>query len=334
MTGFRDLSRARRVAVLASVDLLLLASLEVLARLLSPPPASPYEILTGLAVRIGLPGLSQALEADSNRFWAVRPGVPETPVEGEVGPGQRVRFTFSTTAEGLRTVPGPPGPRVVVCLGDSCTFGVAVDDAETFPARLQALLPGRRCLNAGVPGYSSFQGRLYLQERIGRWKPEAVTIAFGFNDAAVWGGRADSAERSAARPVLAFLLRSRLAQLAWGALPERPPGTPGGTRPRLTPDEYATEIRRMVTISREAGARPLLVLWPAREQVPSGARSPYQAALLGVARETGAELVDLVRAFSEAGGPGLFADVVHANAAGNAVAAARVAAVLDGAGTR
>ncbi|MGH7289285.1 MAG: hypothetical protein ACREI8_14840, partial [Myxococcota bacterium] len=56
-------------------------------------------------------------------------------------------------AAGLRENGGPrPSGRPILALGDSFTFGDEVDDADTWPAQLEAML-GRPVLNGGVFGY-------------------------------------------------------------------------------------------------------------------------------------------------------------------------------------
>jgi len=70
----------------------------------------------------------------------------------------------------------------VLVLGDSWTFGVAVNDDETFCAVAERLLrrryPGRPItfINAGVPGYCSAQGLLYLQRELIRYSPDLVVV--------------------------------------------------------------------------------------------------------------------------------------------------------------
>ena len=57
----------------------------------------------------------------------------------------------------------------VLILGDSFTFGLGVNDSETFVANLNALQSDRQYINAGVPGYSPEQMLL--------WSDTAVQIA-------------------------------------------------------------------------------------------------------------------------------------------------------------
>lgn len=69
-------------------------------------------------------------------------------------------------------------------LGCSWTFGWSIDDEETFPWRLQALLPKHRILNYGTNGYGTIHGLIQLEEAIeAGQKPQIAMIAYGsFHD--------------------------------------------------------------------------------------------------------------------------------------------------------
>jgi len=81
----------------------------------------------------------------------------------------------------------------VICLGDSVTFGYPEDlnkPEDTYPKRLEVLLNERigmfnfEVINAGIIGYTSYQGLKYLQTDIIKYHPNLVTIHFGPDDAA------------------------------------------------------------------------------------------------------------------------------------------------------
>jgi lysophospholipase L1-like esterase len=83
----------------------------------------------------------------------------------------------------------------IVCLGDSWTFGANVDQQDSYPQRLSALLKQQypqadfEVLNLGVFAYSSYQGLLLLKKEIGRLQPDILLIGFGMNDSSVAGYR-------------------------------------------------------------------------------------------------------------------------------------------------
>jgi hypothetical protein len=82
-----------------------------------------------------------------------------------------------------------PNVRRILCLGDSLTFGNGVTEEDTYPRQLERLLtktgpPGRRyeVINAGVPGYDTWQEARYLAQDGARFKPDLVIIGFYGND--------------------------------------------------------------------------------------------------------------------------------------------------------
>ncbi len=116
---------------------------------------------------------------DPELFWSLRP-LAESP-DGE-------RWINS---DGLR------GPEIgakgeaeyrVLNLGESTTFAAQVRYEESYSALLEELLNREprerrvRVLNGGVPGYSLLQGVQFLKLRGQRFKPDMVTLYFGFND--------------------------------------------------------------------------------------------------------------------------------------------------------
>ncbi len=119
--------------------------------------------------------------------------------------GYAGRYTdvyLKTNSVGLRTLELPTGKKRmnefrVFCLGDSRTFGVGLPDRETYPAFLQDYLksayPTRdiQVFNAGVPGFSSAQGYLFLKNRVIDYQPDLVIIAFGHNDRWLREGKTD-----------------------------------------------------------------------------------------------------------------------------------------------
>lgn len=76
----------------------------------------------------------------------------------------------------------------VVALGDSCTFGKGVLEAETWPRQLEALLaaelPGRRPIvfNLGVNGYSSGHYLRVLEDVAETLEPHVVIVGYNIND--------------------------------------------------------------------------------------------------------------------------------------------------------
>ena len=164
-------------------------------------PASPSRVrrvafrlgavLVGLAVAMGIAELGLRLFAPQPTgpvALAPDPDVGVMPRRGFAGrkhiPGV-YEYRFSHTEDGLRTTPASPaaGPEVLI-LGDSFTYGVGVDDGETFASRLAEGLAERgtpvRVRNAGRTGGSPDYALRLLQAR--DWRPDVVVYAFYAND--------------------------------------------------------------------------------------------------------------------------------------------------------
>jgi hypothetical protein len=139
------------------------------------------------------PGTDQFFESDSRLFWRLRPNLRDVAAAERLPDGSTYRFTASTGPDGRRvTPPVNAAESRVLFLGDSSTFGIPVGDAEAFPAVVQRLVPGLAAINAGVPGYSAFQGRRLL-EHLAEMSdaPRFVIAAFWPNDRSTWDHLSD-----------------------------------------------------------------------------------------------------------------------------------------------
>jgi lysophospholipase L1-like esterase len=76
----------------------------------------------------------------------------------------------------------------IICMGNSCTFGWMIKQDQTYPKILERMLREKyphlkvEVINAGITGYSSFQGKRFLQDNIIGLQPDIITIDFGWND--------------------------------------------------------------------------------------------------------------------------------------------------------
>ena len=107
----------------------------------------------------------------------------------------------------------PGEEEVILCLGDSNTYGVFYAQEKAYPAQLQSVLdsraPGRyRTLNLGLPGMNSSQVASRLEGWIDRYRPRIVVVSVGINN--YWNLSDTGAERSGGGPLLD---RSRLYRL-------------------------------------------------------------------------------------------------------------------------
>lgn len=103
-----------------------------------------------------------------------------------------------------------PGANIIVCMGDSHTYGVFLERDEAYPAQLGKIL-GRvsgsyQVINLGVPGQNSTQIKNALPEVINNYHPEILVVMVGVNN----GWNIAGQEKSRFRKILN---RSKLYKL-------------------------------------------------------------------------------------------------------------------------
>jgi hypothetical protein len=219
---------------------------------------------------------------------------------------------------------GPPLPgRRILALGDSFTMGYSVPEEQTWVKVLEARLgPPWEVLNAGVPGYSTWQELAWFEEEGLALHPQIVLLGFFLGN-----DLADNARRrlpvemrdgrllaAGVRPLLLPLARnSHLYHLAWrarrGPLPQPEAGEDGWLA-------TAGLIDRLARLARRNGIRFIVVILPDRGPEH---RNQRLARLCGRA---GVEAVDLTAALR---GPGLyFTQDGHWTERGNRLAAQQI----------
>jgi lysophospholipase L1-like esterase len=253
---FRHLSSRALAVVLPLV--VVGGLLEGVTRLLDPTLGAYRAIRFG-----GDPNSPALFMTDPRLHWKLRPDVKLA------FQGVEVR----TDRDGFRNDPEPAGERVVLALGDSTTFGWSVEQAETFPARLEALLntaagaePTWRVFNAGVPGYTSLQLRILAERLVPALRPDVVVVSVGNNEAwpVVRSDREVDEHGRLAAAVVRLLSASRF--LVWAAETLRPQRTEPfkapslvGAVPRVGVDEYAANLEALIRTARRAGAEVVLL---------------------------------------------------------------------------
>jgi lysophospholipase L1-like esterase len=232
-------------------------------------------------------------------------------------------WRMRTNELGLRGAPlRSDGSRRILAVGDSCTFGWAVGEPLSYPVQLERRLardlPGEhiQVINAGVPGYTSHQGLLYLRERGLALEPELAIVGFGFNDALRVGDIGVALERQRRQLVAsradAFLMgRSVFYRwLRWQGAPAQQE-----LGPRVTPEGYRRNLEEIVGLLQARGVGAVLVDFLTSLDQPG-----YRSALAAVARERGVPLV---------GYEGPTFDRIHPTALGYAALARRLAPLVE-----
>jgi lysophospholipase L1-like esterase len=233
---------------------------------------------------------------------------------------------------------GARGPEVrddrsirILALGDSCTWGWHLDEADAYPSVLQRLLDRRvgaghfQVLNAGAPGYTSPQGMRFLADRGRTLHPRIVIAGFLWNDAVP--GR-DAAEELAAPVPPAFLLRvheflllhSHVYRWIQASLPRGDAATRESQRQqphRVAPELFEENLRHIAALGHQIEAHPVFIDWNA------AASGEHRARIARVARELDVPVVTY-------DGPRF--DLIHPTAAGDAALADRILVALTDAG--
>lgn len=123
-------------------------------------------------------------------FWGLESSLDKKPfIHKELG----TTFDVSTNAQSLRYADIPTGqqPKTIrlLALGDSTTFGWGVEQDQTWPAQLEALLQPLhpevkiQVLNGGVPGYTSFQGLHHFKKNGSLFEPDVTIFGYIVQDA-------------------------------------------------------------------------------------------------------------------------------------------------------
>lgn len=298
------------------------------------------------------------IQRDRRLFWRLRPGASDVGV-----PGGSV-----TNSAGFR---GPlvPRPRTagvsrVVVMGDSITYGVGVPFEKTYAGLTGSTLAyrlgqGVEMVDAGCPGYSSYQGLHLLESEIVPLAPDAVALMFGsWNDFTPAIGGDDEAKGSHYRlpawtdSVLAAVGNSRLFMVMAHAhdlvaggrrdprfglrtTDEYLKGFSLGRPPegeRVPPEKFRANLESMVRLLRAHRIEPVLITPPlsAKSQREYPVYRAYRDTVHEVARVEGVPLVPAAEHLDgwEGRGESVFADWVHPNERGHDIVAALLTPVL------
>ena len=291
----------RLVAVLGSLSLAVAVG-EVACRL-AYKPTVPIRFQQGASVfkEDGIGKFFEKMEPDPELFWRFAPDQTITPSGKRtwrvISNHQRLREDHEIP---LRK---PDNEIRVLCLGDSCTFGFGLPIHETFvdqvEEELHTLLPEKsvEAINAGVPGYTIFQGiRSLVRDGIS-YDPDLVLVCFGNNERSMWDNLSDFEHLrylTSIRPPSPFT-ESRLCQFTWSKLRRRPQNLIA--RPRLSAEEFRQVLRQVkaVTDNQDIGLICMAWIWrvQALRQGPIKS-SPTQRTLLEFCETESVPIVNLM----------------------------------------
>lgn len=316
-------------------------TLETVARLIVPSPSvATYQEHEKIITVLGLPSLNETMEFDFDLFWRLKKNLRNFLVKGRIR-NHKLSFTVNTY-DGFRSSPVSPNKDKlrIMAIGDSCTFGLGVNDNKTWPAQFEALLRregfSAEVINAGIPGYTAFQGKRLLEKKGLNMKPDIVIACFGFNDSDIWASHSDieTARKLALKYWESLLVHSRLYYGLKLLLSHLVPyenyknarvtsrikhnkKTSTTNRPRLSAKEFYKALKDIKKLCVERDITLILLIWPFEGQVTKKISQllDYQNIVAFVCRNERIPCVNLVEAFIKTE-KSLYIDHIHANEEG------------------
>tara|TARA_B110000037_G_scaffold84667_1_gene100479 strand:- start:335 stop:1315 length:981 start_codon:yes stop_codon:yes gene_type:complete len=255
--------------------------------------------------------------------------------------------------------------RRVLILGDSTVYGVLVSDEDSFAGQLETQLqsidPGIQVLNAGCPGYSSWQALQALKHRLMDYQPDLVIIGTLWSDAQGASVPDNARFGEGTRDLMTYseawvFTRSWLRRIKWeeGA-PEQvefrfePNQMQGGPPPnsqagipenmpiapthRVPLAQYEQNLNALIDLIEENEAIAVLLALPSSRDVSMGRvgdfRDAYRATMQGVSEVRGVDYIFSPSIFYGGRVNSLFHDDVHPTAAGHAMLGSLIATSLN-----
>jgi len=248
----------------------------------------------------------------------------------------------------------PAGTFRVLCLGDSVTFGHWVEAAEAYPRRLEEHLQARstnqiQVINAGVPGYSTFQELTWLEEEGWAYEPDLILLGFVLNDVverymtlAEYGGSntilgVDTTIRLG--PVTRLVRRTAFHRFVTSLMLTGARRREVYSVRRLFDEDLSPEIQTaweqtmdeleaLETAIRDRGVPLVVLVFPFRFQIAQHISPVPQRRLEEWGGKAGVQVLDLTGVFARLGPQNGFLDHDHPTPAGHRAVAVAVAEKL------
>lgn len=247
----------------------------------------------------------------------------------------KLRYAYSTSPDGFRnnqTKSRAATDKSILCLGDSYTFGMGVNDGETYPSYLEGLLnaDGKqsfRVLNAGAMDIGIKHYVEYYRNNIDRLKTDLVVVQFNIYDIHIlrhkvllhqkkYDSLKDFGNRDGLQLFFAAFVFSGPVYDFLNATPRFPDITPrvpdmletiptenrilldesSNARTALLWDEYCKNLLELHTLVKRNGSRLLLVIIPDRDQVYDYKNGP-SAAIIPFCKKNGIDCLDMTPDF-------------------------------------
>ena len=304
-----------------------------------PAPSMLFAPFAEHMTRNHLDDFLGVVQDDPDLFWVLAPNrrLPDDawPIRGLISNAAGLREDHEIAPE------KPAGEVRILFLGDSCTFGFGSLADESFVEQAERALNARypqvktECLNAGVPGYSLYQGWRFLEMRGWNYAPDLVVATFGWNDERSWADQSDlqhGRRKQAATPPPG-LRRSLLARRLWETGVRLGAGkSAGGKSVRVPPEEFAEILGHLRQSAADRGVEMRVVAWPMRRDLAGGPPTPYREVLRDFGAAHGGLCIDPLPKFRQAlerhGPEDLYIDQGHVRPLGNELVAEAIAEAL------
>jgi len=322
-------SESRRISLKAKIIFSLIPlgiflALEIIARIIVPPfnPLTTIgepEIPLIEAIPDGEAGFIPVMNEESKKICALPlPAHPYHELDNErfyrLIPNFSLTFhayndeiiNYSTNSLGFRDEEFPvkkSKDRVrIICTGDSSTFGCLINICDAYPTRLENMLlkktkeKNAEVINAGVIGYSSYQGLKFFEKTLRRLEPDILIAAWGYNDSALAVIPHSQVSNIGLNSIgLSSTLNKiglyRLAERMINKI-KRICGFKRKYVQKVSPDEYRANLEKLASYCEEDDIMLILI--------PLTAPKPYYESMIKVASEcNGVEFVDVEKTLGE-----------------------------------
>ncbi len=255
---------------------------------------------------------------DAELFWRIR---PNQTIKGEFF----VDGIYKINSKGYRerefSAEKDPDLTRIICVGNSCTFGWKVNLEQTYPKILEKLLnqnlpqPKFEVIDAGMTGYSTFQGLRFLKREILGFHPDIIIFSYGWNDMCP-SEREDKDQKFPPQWILNlddFLSRSRFYSFLkfeiMNLLKSNQPQDEKKLVYRVSIKDYQENLKELEKIAQGSGIKVFFLsipvssakvfLGPGKTSKPHIANKHYNKALRETTSEIGVPLIDVALLFED-----------------------------------
>jgi len=295
----------RGIIIMLSTFIIILGAIELTARILIKSKILKYHKPLITVIRKGTADwrmthivADEFREPDPVLFWRSRKKYPYN-TQGFKGP--------------IVKIPKPEEVFRIICYGDSNTDG---SDGGNWPAELHKLLNKKdanyEVLNAGVPGYSSYQGLMRFKQEVAIYEPDLIIVSFGWNDLPGAIGKPD--KNYSFSKIKTFMLRVLLKYHFFLSLKYyldiyayHPPLDYNNYEPRVSLQDYIDNLNKFLDISQSKNIDIILLTRPHntkrfkihKNEAWRKKVSLYNEALLKLARNRKAYYIDINDIFNK-----------------------------------